>query len=124
MGIFSINKKQSLQWEKITTLPQLNNQLNQTSEKPAVIFKHSTSCGVSIAALKGFEREWRTSVDICSLFFVDLLKHRNISNEVSFFTGVIHESPQVILIKNKKVLYTASHESISVNEIESILSKI
>jgi bacillithiol system protein YtxJ len=44
---------------------------------------------------------------------LDLLRHRDISDEIAKITGVLHQSPQVIVLKNKEVVYAATHSGIS-----------
>ncbi|MBI2258304.1 MAG: bacillithiol system redox-active protein YtxJ [Flavobacteriia bacterium] len=87
------------------------------SNEPFLIFKHSTRCSISSMALRHFESEFHTDTN-CQLFLLDLLIHRDISNQIAELTGVQHQSPQIILIKNKQILLNASHENISANEIE------
>ena len=73
-------------------------------------------------ALNGFERNWSGEVD-CKLYFIDLLKHRDVSNEIAILTGVTHQSPQCIVIKGKEIVYDATHTVIDARRIESILRK-
>ena len=48
---------------------------------------------------------------------------RDISNEVAEKTGVRHESPQAIIIKDSKVVYHASHYDVTAQEIEQVLKE-
>jgi bacillithiol system protein YtxJ len=45
-------------------------------------------------------------------YFLDLLNHRDISNEIASKFEVVHQSPQLLLIKNGKSIYNTSHENI------------
>ncbi len=124
MGLFSSSKpKAQLPWVPVVSLDQLDQIVKSTFEKPVLLFKHSTRCGVSAMALNSFEREWSTQNELCTLYFVDLLKYREISNEIASVTGVQHQSPQVIVLKGSEIIYDESHSSINARRIETILKK-
>ncbi len=63
-----------------------------------------------------FEREW-TDSPTAPVYYLDLIKHRDVSNAVEDKLAVKHESPQVLVIKNGKCVYHASHNAISGKEI-------
>lgn len=122
MGLFS--RKQSgskLKWEMISSEQDLRNVMENTSVKPALFYKHSTRCSISSMALNRLESEWETAIENCNLYFIDLIAHRNVSNLLADLTGVPHQSPQAILVKNNEVLYDASHSSINAKNIEQKL---
>jgi bacillithiol system protein YtxJ len=54
-------------------------------------------------------------------YFLDLLEHRDISNEIVIRFGVVHQSPQLILIKDGKAVYNASHSDIASEDLERFL---
>lgn len=112
MGWFSGNKSNDVQWVNLTSIEQLNEIYHSSSEKPVLLFKHSTRCSISHMAFSGFERQWEGS-DEMDLYYLDLLKFRDVSDEIAKLTGVIHQSPQVIVLKDKEVIYTATHSGIS-----------
>ncbi|VAW26263.1 hypothetical protein MNBD_BACTEROID04-2072 [hydrothermal vent metagenome] len=97
--------------------------LLQSTTKPVLIFKHSTRCGVSRMALKNFERDYDIDKTDLELYFLDILKYRELSNEVSEKFGVHHQSPQILLINNKSAIYHDSHYQISVETVKDILLK-
>ena len=98
-------------WRSLTDLGQLNQIIDLSTEKPVVIFKHSTRCSISRMSLKQFENEFDLNEKVVS-FLLDLIEYRNISNEIASRFGVQHQSPQIILICDGKAVYNASHESI------------
>ena len=122
MGLFSRNTVASkTPWNQLESIDQLNEELKSAHEKPILIFKHSTRCGISSMAIKSFENNWTTENTICTLYYLDLLKHRDVSNEIAQLTGVLHQSPQVIVIKGSEIVYSESHGSIDVRRIEQKL---
>ncbi|MDN3676942.1 bacillithiol system redox-active protein YtxJ [Flavobacterium paronense] len=107
-------------WRQLTDLGQLNEIVNVSTEKTVVIFKHSTRCSISRMVLKQFENEFDLQDKIIP-YFLDLLAHRDISNAIASRFEVQHQSPQVIVIKEGKAVYTASHESIEVEKLAAFI---
>lgn len=105
-----------ISWNELTDLGQLNEIIALSNEKPVAIFKHSTRCSVSRMALKQFENEFNSS-DKVTPYFLDLIAHRDISNEIATRFGVYHQSPQLILIKEGKAVYNVSHSDIDAEEL-------
>lgn len=123
MGFFSkAPKKEALPWIQLSSVEQLSDVLHNIKDKPVLLFKHSTRCSISSMALNGFERNWSGDVE-CELYYLDLLKHRDISQKIAELTGVVHQSPQAIVIKGKEIVYEATHSGIDASRIESILRK-
>ena len=88
--------------------------------KAVAIFKHSTRCSISSMALNRLTRSWDITSEKIPLFFLDLISYRNISNEVAYQYEVVHESPQLLIIKNGKCVYHASHSAIDVDDIKAL----
>lgn len=107
-------------WIPLTFLGQLDEIVAFSNEKPAVIFKHSTRCSVSRFALKQFENEFDLENQV-DAYFLDLLEHRDISNEIASRFGVYHQSPQLLLIKEGKSVYDVSHSDIDAGELKGKL---
>ena len=103
--------KSTINWTELTDLAQLMEIEAISNEKPVVIFKHSTRCSISRMALKQFEREFDLNETV-DAYFLDLIAHRDVSNEIANRFNVYHESPQLILIKNGKAVYDVSHSDI------------
>lgn len=97
-------------WTPITSIEQLETILNQ--QRIAVLFKHSTRCIVSKTALKQFEKNHQTPTEKVGFYFLDLIKHRNISLAVAEKTNILHQSPQLIIWHNGTVLHHANHNEI------------
>ena len=112
---------ENISWHILSSSDQLDGIIEESKTKPVGIFKHSTRCGVSRGVLKSFEKEFRFSEDQIKLYFLDLLAHRNVSNEIENRFKVHHESPQLILIKNGKTVYHNSHNAIDASGLERFL---
>lgn len=124
-NIFGSSEEQNemdknINWIPLTFMGQLDEIIALSNEKPAVIFKHSTRCSVSRFALKQFEKQFDIK-DKVDTYFLDLLEHRDISNEVATRFNVFHQSPQLLLIKEGRSIYDVSHDSIAAGELEGKL---
>jgi bacillithiol system protein YtxJ len=108
----------ALPWISLTTVEALETALETTGKK--LFFKHSTRCIISSMALKSFEREWDTALDV-TLYFIDLIANRPVSNELAEISQVQHQSPQAIVMDGTKVLHSSSHEQIDANKIKQLL---
>lgn len=115
------NASSSMDWNALTDIQQLDEIIEESSENPILIFKHSTRCSISRFALKQFENEFNLGESI-KPYFLDLLMHRTISNEIADRFGVQHQSPQVIVIKNGKAIYNASHQDIEAGRLSALVS--
>ena len=104
-----------MNWKTLTTESQLEEINIRSAEKPQVIFKHSTRCGISSMAKSRLERsEQPKGLDF---YFIDLIAHRSLSNKIASHFSVHHESPQVLVIKNGECIYDESHSGISMQDI-------
>lgn len=116
-----------MQWLPLTDLSQLQSLINISKEQSsdgltALIFKHSTRCSISSMALSRLENKWEPELKI-KPYFLDLLKFRDVSNEIAHIFGIEHQSPQVLMIKNGQCVYHNSHNGISYQEIKQALTK-
>ena len=94
----------------------------KSSEQYSLIFKHSTRCSISMMARKRFELEWDALPENLNLYFLDLLRFREISNSIAEIFDVYHQSPQLLLIKNGECIYETSHGEISAEETAEQIS--
>lgn len=81
-------------------------------ERPVVLFKHSLTCPISSAAyqeMSDFEGD-------VSLIVVQ--RARDVSREVETLTGIRHESPQAIVLRNGLAVWNVSHWRITRSAVE------
>ena len=109
--IVKINKDISGELIPLTTHEQLEELDRRSWEELVIIFKHSTRCGISHAALEEVERFAR-GYNHVAFYYLDLLVHRSISNEVTARYEIPHHSPQVLVIKQEKAINQATHYAI------------
>ncbi len=104
-------------WKKIESEKDLKKAIDNSFQHKIAIFKHSTSCFISKTVLRNFEKEIENLEQKVELYYLDLLAHRPISNKIANDLDVTHQSPQLIVIENGKAINSASHQSISVEQI-------
>ena len=90
----------------------------------SIIFKHSTRCSISLMAKKRVEQDEDLLTDDVDCYFLDLLRHRHISNLIAETFHVHHESPQLLAIKNGECILDQSHGDISIEEAMAELNKV
>ena len=116
MGLFdSFLSNNSNNWPgpKLENIDQLNTIVEASFLKPQLIFKHSTRCSVSRFVLNEFKSRYGFSEVDFTAYFLDLLSYREISNVVAYQFDVVHQSPQLLIIKNGIALAHASHENVN-----------
>jgi bacillithiol system protein YtxJ len=108
-----------LDWNILDTIEQLELIQTESFNKPQLLFKHSTRCSISSMAKSRLDSH--DSGETCDVYYLDLISYREISNAIADKFGVAHESPQVILLKDGKAVYNASHSMIKWSYIQSEL---
>ena len=84
-------------------------------EEPVLLFKHSIACPISASAYQAIAQA-DAEINII------VVQHaRDVSNALAEKTGIRHESPQAIILKDGEAIYHASHYNISANEVEKQL---
>ena len=101
--------------EFIDLLPETNlNEIETRSQtKTQVLLKHSTRCIVSTMA----HMRLRTCTNDADCWVLDLLRYRELSNEIAQRYDIPHQSPQIIVLQQGKVVFNASHEQIDCEKI-------
>ena len=98
---------------EINSTEQLDTLFEQSNEKAVVLFKHSLTCPISAGVYQGISNA-DADVNI-----VIMQKARNVSDEIARRTGIRHESPQAIVLKDGKVVYHAAHYDVTAEDVES-----
>lgn len=102
----------AIPWNTITTIDQLDDLIETSKTKTVVIFKHSTRCGISSMTLRRFEGDYDLDMTNVAPYYLDLLQFRDVSNAIVGKFGVMHQSPQMIVVKNGEVVHHSSHYEI------------
>lgn len=110
-------------WKKLSHPEQLEQLIQDSFQKPVVIFKHSTRCGISAHAKYRLESDWGFSEEDMDFYYLDLIAYRHVSNQIAETFRVTHQSPQIILICNGQAVFDTSHHMISVPVIRRALGR-
>ena len=81
----------------------LESLLTDSKQKPVIVFKHSNACSISSRAYREMEK---VEADVNILV---VQSAREVSRELANLTGVRHETPQVIVLRDGKAVWNASH---------------
>lgn len=115
------SKEEIKETAKFYTLDKMEqfDEIDEISQtKSVVLFKHSTRCSISRMALKQFDAEFNYPEEKIDWYLLDLLNHRDLSNEIASRYNVMHQSPQIVVIRNGKAVFNASHDSISAEDLK------
>ena len=95
---------------------ELQRLLAESQSRPVLLFKHSYTCGASLEALDELVAHLndRASNGLLPEYaMVTVQTHRAVSNAIAQKLGVRHETPQALLVKNGRVVWSASHFSVT-----------
>lgn len=109
-----------LPWIALNSIEQLDTITEQSETKTQLIFKHSTRCGISRMVMNQFVASYDLGIN-ADLYYLDLLSYRDVSNEVGYKFQVMHQSPQLLVIRNGVVVAHASHGGINDMDLVSFV---
>ena len=89
----------------------LENLLTDSKQKPIIVFKHSNACPISSRAYRELEK-FDGQVNI-----LEVQSAREVSRELANLTGIRHETPQVIVLRDGKAVWNASHFDVTANDV-------
>src|SRR5580765_2427104 len=111
--------------------------IEESQSRPVLLFKHSYTCGTSMEALdelvahlndRGPERsaphDDRSAPHESrppQYAMVTVQTHRAVSNAVAQRLGVRHETPQALLIRDGRVVWSASHFRVTAAAVEDAI---
>ena len=112
-GSKEVKEEKILPWIPLDSIAQLDLIAKKSQSKTQLIFKHSTRCGISRMVINQFIDNYNFTENDFDLYHLDILNNREVSNEVGYTFQVIHESPQILVIRNGVVVAHASHSGIN-----------
>ncbi len=93
--------------------------VSASGQKPIIIYKHSPICGLSDSAIVEFDRFREKESGRFAFYQVDVIGARHASLKIEELTGVRHESPQVLMIRDSKCHWHGSHRTIKEAKLRS-----
>jgi bacillithiol system protein YtxJ len=82
----------------------------------ALVYKHSTRCPISLIAYQEVAQLQEEHPDI-PVYLVDVLTSRPLSRHVAEQTGIVHHSPQLILLVRGEPAWAVSHFDVRAEEL-------
>ena len=113
--------KKEVPWIPLVSVGQLEEIAQFSDQKTQIIFKHSTTCGISRMVMNTFVNTYDYTKDQADLYYLDLHSFREVSNETATRFQVQHQSPQLLIIKGGKLLTHSSHGGITDIDINEYL---
>jgi len=104
-------------------LESLDAAIAESRERPVLLFKHSRHCGTSFEALDELHAHIVGARPGSAAYkMITVQTHPTVSNAVSERFGIRHETPQAILIRDGKLVWSASHFRITASQLNRALS--
>ncbi|MCP4978599.1 MAG: bacillithiol system redox-active protein YtxJ [Maribacter sp.] len=106
-------EEKQVPWIPLVSVHQLEEIADKSNTKTQLIFKHSTTCGISRMVLKTFNANYDFNEGHFDLYYLDLHSNREVSNEAAYKFQVMHQSPQLLVIRNGVAIAHNSHGGIN-----------
>src|SRR5262245_59263740 len=103
-------------------LDELERLIAASGERPLLLFKHSYTCGVSAEALDELIAHLNDQPADVHYAMVTVQTHRDVSNAVSQRFGVRHETPQALLVREGRVVWSASHFRVTADAVVNAIN--
>ena len=99
---------------ELETIEDLDDAIALSHETPVFLFKHSTRCPISTFAQNQYYKHLEgADRDAVHYTFLDLIAYRDVSNAIADKTGVVHQSPQAILLIDGQAVWSETHTAIT-----------
>ena len=113
--------------EKLTEIggiEEFDRLLAASSERPLLLFKYSATCGTSAQALDELFAHLNEHPADATYAIVTVQTHRAVSNAIAGTLGIRHETPQMLLIRDRRVVWSASHYRVTAEAVERALQDV
>ena len=102
------------QFLKVADKDTLEKLFADSRERPVLVFKHSIACPIS-------SRAYREMEQLDGVNLLEVQNSRQLSRELEQITGVQHETPQVIVLRDGKAVWNASHYDVKATAVSKAL---
>ena len=103
-------------FDAIDELTQLDDALEASRSATIILFNHDPYCPISARAYE------QMTAAPGPVRMIDVSRKRDVTSEISRRTGVRHESPQVIVLREGRAVWSASHHAITAEAVERATS--
>ena len=91
--------------------------IEESRLRPVLLFKHSRSCGVSAEALDELHSHVEQADGTAAYKMLTVQSHRQLSDDIAVRLGIRHETPQAILLRDGRPVWSASHFRITADAL-------
>jgi bacillithiol system protein YtxJ len=92
--------------------------LTDSKQRPVIVFKHSNACSISARAYREMEK-FEGQVNL-----LEVQSAREVSRELANLTGIRHETPQVIVLRDGKAVWNASHFDVTAGDVAKAVASL
>jgi bacillithiol system protein YtxJ len=113
-------EEKNMQFIPLESEAQLTEILSQNSR--LAILKHNTTCSISKGVLDRLQSDDSDVPGVQSIYVLDLLANRPVSDSIAGRFGVPHQSPQILVVENGRCIYHEWGFDISAEAIANAVS--
>jgi bacillithiol system protein YtxJ len=95
--------------------------LDASEDGPVVVFKHSSVCPTSARANGEMSELAESLPEDVPVYRVIVQESRDVSDAIAEELGIRHESPQVIVLKDRTPVFDTSHHRVKADRVKDAL---
>ena len=95
--------------EPVRDIAHLDALIAASSDRPLLLFKHSRSCGTSHEAIDELQAHLAEAPRDATYAIVTVQGQRELSDAIAERFQLRHETPQVLLVRDGQMVWSASH---------------
>jgi bacillithiol system protein YtxJ len=107
--------------EELKSIQELDHALDQSRERPVLLFKHSLTCPISTRAFNELQSYLNNADPRISYKLITVQRAPEVSDEAASRLKIEHQSPQAILVRNGRELWNASHYDITASALDQAI---
>jgi len=109
--------------KQIFTLKEWEKVLEESKLAPLVVYKHSITCGSCRPSFREMQEAVSYGEIVQPIYYVIVQESRELSDRIADDLGLEHQTPQAIVVLNKRACY-AVDEDISAADIAAKIEMI
>ena len=110
--------------DELNTQEELDRALSESAQHPVLFFKHSVTCPISSRAFSQLQTFLETADPRVAYKLITVQTAQHLSGSVAQKLGVIHQSPQAILVKDCASVWDASHSAITSDSLDQAIREL
>lgn len=111
------------QWYVPESPVEIDQLFNSENNELVILYKHSYRCSVCNFSKSRVEANIEEQSQKARFVFIDVIKNRSVSDRIAELSGISHQSPQLLIVQNGRVIQHASHGEISSDMIAETVAE-